>query len=648
MKLSVLLALVAIALSGCGGGGTSNGGGGGGGQLTEAQRNVAANAALAAFLDMAGKTTAEKAAALPGRWKAISGFADAGYNAATDTFWGTFTDGVPYMYMNGTKPVPPLRPDVAPKAMDQLPVPKKVALFDTLGTAFGHPMTRIKTALQKHGYTATVGIGFIEELAQVSGVAGILWQTHGGMGYQAKGFPVQKVLVYGLWTENAMTATPTAQIAGMIANGELGVCAATVDTDFNPTDDNHNGTIDDDERLTHENHYMILQKFVDLHMSTGENSFVWIDACSSVTDAGLVATFLKKGADVYVGWDRVTGNPNEATERAFDRMLGENAVTPKDSPPYRPENLFDVFGWLQRNGHDKMDMGADGIATLKYMTDPVENFALLRPTIEHCNVFEPTVRGSKATLEIKGEFGPARDYERVVTVDDTQLVIKSWSPTVIVCDLPLFGAGAWGPVVVKANGHKSNPVPITFWQVRMTYLVDAPGTLFYRWDMVVHFRQDVHKARRKPWEIPKGAVKFFAPMWDSTATMTSGGQGAWGGGSTTFAGGGTPIYGPAAARARFFMGLTTTIDTEAGIVNNFAFVGGSEYTATIVLPEGTITQIHNGAPATNPFSLQLDSDYSIKGGSTSLSTALGTHTLSWITTGGVWTPDDTTQARPGR
>lgn len=650
MRQIVLFALAAVALSGCGGGGSSTGGGGGGGgQMTEAKRLVAANAALTAYLDMAGKTTAEKAAALPGKWKAIPGFVDAGYNASTDTYWGVFADGVPYMYLNGNKPRDPLRPGIMPKAMDQLPIPHKVALFDSLGTAFEHPMSRIRTSLNKHGYPATIGFGFIEELVQVSAVAGILWSTHGGMGAQAKVWPGQIVPVYGLWTENLVTDNPSAQIAGMIANDELAVGSASVDTLPIPVDTNNNGVIDPEERLSHETHYMILPKFVQLHMSTGENSFVWVDGCSSSTDAALVAAFLNKGANVYIGWDNLLYG-NEATERAFDRMLGENAVTPKDSPPYRPENLFDVIGWLQRNGHDKSAGGNPRtVATLKYLTKPVVNFALLRPTIEHCNVFEPTVRGSKATLELKGEFGAERNYERVVTVDDTALVIKSWTPTVIVCELPLFGSGAVGPVVVKANGHKSNPVPITFWRVRMTYLVDGPGSLFYRWDMSVNFRQDVHKARRKPWEIPRGAVKYLAPMWDSTATMTCGGQGPWAGGSTTFSGGTTPVYGPAPARAPFFMGLTTTLDTEAGLANNFAFVGYSEYTSTTVTPKGTITQIVNGAPATNPFSLVLDSTtYAIKGGSASLSTALGTHTLSWSTTTGIWPPDDKTQARPLR
>jgi len=654
LSLAILLVLV-----GCGGGddgGIVGGGGGGNGAMTNAQRGVAATAAVDAFMKMAGKTTAEKAVSIPAQWKAIPGFINAGFTEKSKTYWGIFSDGVPFKYLDDMKQASgrPIGP--RSRAMDEVPIQKKLALMDSMGDAFGHNYDKVKASANKWGYSATVSRGFIEELAQVKDVAGFLWQTHGGMGGRYVGTPPVLTEAYGLWTDTIWDrdGVEPPQYAAMVAAGELEYASGSVDTNPLPVDLNHNGVIDPDERLTHEFHYMITPLFVKNHMSFGENSFVWIDACHSSTDAGLVSTFLNKGADVYLGWSNFMTNPNQATERAFDRMFAENAALPLDTPPYRPENLFDVVGWLQRKGYDKTsyvdpETHITHVATLTYFTATQENFALLRPNIEHANVIESAVQGGQSKLTLTGEFGTIRPYDRTVTVNGTPIHVNDWTTTKIECDIPNFGAGSFGPVVVTANGHKSNELPITLYRVHMTYLMDGPGSLFYKWVMVVNFRQDVHKARPKPWDNPKGAMLRFGAMQDSTATVTSGGTGPISGGLGTWSQSGPAPYAFLAPPAKYFYFLPTNIDTEVKQAAQCAFLGYFPVKSHVEFSNGTsIDDILPGGPTTNSFTMKLDDNYSLRGDSVSLVTAIGTGTLSWSTTVGEFAPDDKTQARPGR
>jgi len=645
MKRFCLLLSLAVVLAGCAGDSTGIAGGGGGGSMSEAQRDVASNSAVNAYMAMSGSSIAQKAAAIPGRWKAISGFIDAGFDAKSETFWGIFTDGVPFMFLAGSPPDPGHRGGPTPRGADELPIPKGLTLIDSLGNAFDHYEDTIKAAATGHGYTAKVISGDIGELISINGGAGIHWHTHGGFGnLLGAGTNAE---VYGLWTSTVFTSTPTAQIEALIKNGELGVGSAATDINLVPQDLNGNNIIDEDEKYTHPRHYMILPKFVHNHMSTGENSFVWIDACSAATDTHLISEFLGKGADVFVGWDNIQSGAKVPTTIAFDRMFAENAVTPKDSPPYRPESLFDAIGWLQRKGLDKLTTEGH-LATLKYFTDSSENFALLRPSIQQCSVTESQTKGPLARLTLEGQFGAARNYDRTVTVDDTPIHIVSWSPTVIQCDLPNTGAGSYGLVEVTANGHKSNQVPITLWKVQVTYDFRGRGSLFYKWVINMNFRQDVHLARNKPWDPIKGAVKRLAGMWDSTATFSSGGQASVpGGGTEKWSGGGPVPYDlKPQANAIYFL-FSIDFDTNLKVAAECAYSGNFTIASTTTYPDqGPAYTTVPGEPLTNGFDMELDSDYSIKGKTVTFSAGEGTGTLSWATTGGVWTPDTMTQARP--
>ena len=119
-----------------------------------------------------------------------------------------------------------------------------------------------------------------------------------------------------------------------------------------------------------------------------------------------------------------------------------------------------------------------------------------------------------------------------------------------------------------------------------------------------------------------------------------------GGGNATWAGGGPAPFEFLSAPATYFFAIPTDFDTEAKLVTNFAFVGNCTITVTIMTPRGPVTEYLPGGPSTAPFTMELDADYSIKAKSVPFPTALGTGTLSWGTTGGVWTPDNMTQARP--
>src|SRR5205807_6652810 len=178
---------------------------------------------------------------------------------------------------------------------------------------------------------------------------------------------------------------------------------------------------------------------------------------------------------------------------AFDHMFAINKNGPTGDPEFRPESLFDTIGWMQRNGLDNVPYPGHPNAYIQYKTSPAHNnFGVLRPTIEHVIIEEPVGAGAKdAYVTLYGTFGSGQAAQKV-EFDSTTLSILQWTPTKIMCTAPANNP-KYGMIVVTADGHKSNEVPITYYDVPFTYTMKGAGSLFWKWEMHMHYRLDVHK-----------------------------------------------------------------------------------------------------------------------------------------------------------
>lgn len=190
----------------------------------------------------------------------------------------------------------------------------------------------------------------------------------------------------------------------------------------------------------------------------------------------------------YIGWTKVTdsGVANKAAHFIFERLLG-NVRT--EDPIQRPFDLARVFEDLVDRGGDASTYG--GI--LRYFSTNFDEI-LLAPTIDSLMIDEYT-----NTLLIAGLFG--HDIG-TVTIDGFPAEVISWNPYGVVCKLKESGLGSAGNVVVHAaQGHQSNPVPITEWNIKLHYSANDNGVIFSG-ECTLRLRADIHPRRSKPHETP--------------------------------------------------------------------------------------------------------------------------------------------------
>jgi len=267
-------------------------------------------------------------------------------------------------------------------------------------------------------------------------------------------------------------------------------------------------------------HYGFTHRFVEKYFTLSENSFVYLDACSS-HDMNvallMVAAMLDKGASLVAGWTHeVTPDTAlRATEFVFDRLLGANEMRDDglhaDTPKQRPWNFANTYGDLKHKGYDHETNKKGEVSGLDYTGDT--EIALV-PIID-----EMEADDVKQLLTLHGTFGDDPGAaDRHVKIAGNDCPIQEWRETKITCTMGGDFA-KHGDVVVDKLGRKSNPSPLTGWDIHVEYKLVSPEKGHFGWgiDFDAHVRADVHDVRDTPADAPKARepVGFYV-VHDST------------------------------------------------------------------------------------------------------------------------------------
>lgn len=402
--------------------------------------------------------------------------------------WATFADGRRVIYFANRlrEPGEPTPAAVSGEritraASDSLPKNSKAYVLNGMGTYLPTSCEEIGAWLSASGYPLALPAGTevtLDILRNVKGAGVFYLATHAGEGYSMFSITTMSKVIDG--TENDPI------IEQEMRDGLL-------DYGFIPVEQRWGGFADAKTAKV----YCFTYKFIERYMTFAENSLVYMDACSS-DEILLKDKAHKKGAGVYIGWTApcANGNANRNARFIFDRLLGANKDDSKEDLAQRPFDYPAVLADLERRGWRDSSTKEYGIARMVFTPRSVdEEFGLLNPSIKYMDVSEP-----QATLTLTGTFG--HDQGKV-TVDGTELTIRSWGANKIVCSLPLNGPGSAGLVRVEVRGHKSNYRSLSEWRGIFEYDMTGPGTLHKHMTLRTRWRGDIGSYRDKPGESPK-------------------------------------------------------------------------------------------------------------------------------------------------
>ena len=340
----------------------------------------------------------------------------------------------------------------------------------------------------------------IENLKTVSGDGVFYIFTHGGGGAIPKPPPNQNDSTYhtSIWTKNPVNPQGEITYRQWLDEKKLSYMRATFDSEV--------GVL----------HYAITGEFITAFMSFDENSIIYMDACNTFRGNANGIIFrqivLNKANQkaTYLGWTDVTNKYNSAltSQYIFDRLLGADTeikvgstTIPKENPKQRPFDLAKVYASVLGRGYGYCPNGA--VIAYQTTANPPDE-VLMVPTIEKLEVLESQFEAVESNLIITGSFGGEKGKVTVngVEMDNNKIV---WGHTSITCPIPDGGEGYAGDVIVWVRDLKSNPVPLTAWEIQVTYATDNNG-IKLQGVIDLKLRADVHPRRTFPGEQPSRPV----------------------------------------------------------------------------------------------------------------------------------------------
>jgi hypothetical protein len=514
--------LFVLLVVGCGGGGGGGTGGGGNGTITDEQRSAVFTSIEQKLDSLSGQDPAADRRAMLAFLKSLPEVRDAGVDDSYGSLWGLFKDDVPFIVSNHGQTLgrsaAPLVPGLARAA--ELPTNARARILSVMGTS---ATARLRTWLPANGYALAPTAAGIDALRTVSGDGVFYIDTHGATGKIGK----SGERLCAIWSATNRTIALDAKFR---AEGDL--------------DPEH-------PRLVHfvassigasaQTRYAFTHYFVDRYMSFGKNSLVYIDACTSnSTDAvTLRQAFHRKGAALYVGWTQevLVEEADRAAMFVFDRLIGGNQdPNAIETPPQRPFSWQSVYNDLRARGYDTSPNIPED-AKLVFSPNPDvqgNDFALLAPSIDYMKAI--AVSASDYELRIRGIFGTRQG---TVSINGANVAVKSWGPSELRCLLPAHDQpGGYGDVVVAVDGHKSNPVQLSMWELTFThimqrdfsykYVTQEPGppnyvthyaerigNLMVTTTSKVYVRADAHESRDSSGQKPP----FSPPVRDFVVTL---------------------------------------------------------------------------------------------------------------------------------
>lgn len=509
-----LTLLVCLLLAGCGGGSSGGGdgdsGGGalpggdpGSGEITAEQRVASLEAVEDKFQAVVGQDPAAANQELLQFLQSRPEFEAAGQDVETLSVWARYRDGRLLVVPNNRLPEPgggrrasgtaSMSPAASRGRAFEMPSGNKVRLLHAFGTGFDdgqNAIDEVRPWLTANGYQdvpVQEGDARVSSLKNVRG-DGIFWfNTHGAPATLRDGTEV-----FTLWTSTKVDADieKLPEIADDLAKNRIVYSPGIIGTDNNGAP-------------VVETHYAITPEFVRQYMSFEKNSLVLMTVCHSSNPKpatrAMVQAFHEKGAGVYVGWTKIinTSTGYRAAKIIVDWLLGANQYEVQN-PPQRPFDLDSVLKYLKDKGLDVFPAsGAQLMAERNPAVPATEAFGLLAPGISFVGADT-----FKDELVIQGQFGQDPGQDRSVTVNGTDVTIKSWTDQEIRCALPVSGPGSAGDVIVTARGHRSNARRLTEWRGEFRYSFTAPGSLLQTITFNIHLRLDINSLRGAPGTAP--------------------------------------------------------------------------------------------------------------------------------------------------
>jgi hypothetical protein len=504
----------AFGLSGCGGGGGNGPGGPSGGSMTPLARAAVLDAVKDKFGTLPGTNTAADNQAMVAYLKSRPEFTQTGSNAGG--VWAHFSDGQLLMVFNDRAFTDDSRsagitPPTRAQAID-LPTAKQCRVLNTFDPAADGRADQIRQMLTKNGYTSAGSDATVEGLKNVKGDGVLYIDAHGNISDEATK-PQLWMTTNEPYSVAAMAKYDADFKAGRVAYG------VTKRLGRNP-----DGSVS--ETTVPSGNLIISDQFVSTYWKFSQNSFVFINACSS-DNALFRAACIKAGAGLYAGWTVPVLDTAAAKAGRFlvDHMLGANTASPKETPNQRP---FD-YAALAADMHNRQ-LDNDGTAQLKF-TPGNSTFGLLAPSIAYMSVDE-----QKKELTLTGIFGTDGSKAKI-TVGGTEIAVKQWGFNAVIADLP---TDLNGDVIITVNGHRSNAVPLTEWTGDLTWTqTDTVSPYTVEIKTHVKFRADVHAHRDQPHKDPiETIVPYNAEQQVSTSKYSASGTVFGNGGNATLTGNG--------------------------------------------------------------------------------------------------------------
>lgn len=534
-----------------------------------------------------------------------------------------------------------------------MPVSPHARLLFSLGNAFDDNRPALQPMLEKAGYKVTSALGTLESLSKdIVGDGYFYWASHSGW-LEIKGdcsatstSCTQPVWIIATATEWSAAADATDFIKDLRKNHLISLAGASWDRVPNPVDTNKNGKIDEEERVTHKTVYAIRPEFVSTRFKFSDSSTILQDGCTSAAKPFSDAYFAAN-AGMYLGWDKVTFmGPKMAL--FTDRLLGSNTVPPVEDPPERPFSQRKVIDWMRAKGLDGSGSGSKlQVAINPGNAGPEAEPGILAPSIQFMSVDDGLFQGDPGTLTLSGEFGQRDDgkYKREVFLAGKSLHIQdggdNWT---IIADLK-DGDPAGGPVVAIIGGRISNEVPLSLYDIHMTY--EFVGADSLRISQNVHYkvRMDVHRSREDVGVPPVGRLEPFRSRKDSSAFFTASGTANVATCQFTWSGSGPIVVPTVPAGSGLLLG--GVVDLATGTFPAFMPTSeGGPVTEVVTCPPGSSTTSTLQASIrfdNNPVATMNMSTYALMAGSATYTNARGNGTLNWYDSLPLYPPTATTK-----
>lgn len=453
--------------------------------------------------------------------------------SAGDSVVGRFTDGRSLIILNdrppasddelaaeielGPAPVPGVGLSMQPSAPQRLanvtstgiPTSRRAVLFQATVPGIAAPMlTSLIPAFQARGYEVVGGEATLQNLMGIENYSsdiGVFYiDTHGGLATLSHFKPAPDPGGRGIFVESPklvlMTSTQVTRESEALLHSEFSKSELVYAVPGPAI--RSRGIV-----VVPRAYYCITEEFVKNRWSFSDKSLVFIDTCMSSHPRArtFIQACLDKGGSVYAGW---SGSIQDvwsyfATRLFFDISLGGSQIFTQVHPRQRPFDLNAIRTYLSARGYDVDQSKRSKGAQLRFFPEFLtpQDFGLLVPSLQYLSTDE-----SQDIVYLNGLFD--KEIPVVVQVEGSQtkqIEVNASRINLAIFPLPGDQEPSVGYVTASQSGRTSNTIPLTEWRFQSSLVKtfsigqDEPSITT---DFNLRFRFDVHRWRRKPFEVP--------------------------------------------------------------------------------------------------------------------------------------------------